>query len=133
MDAGNPLVEVTKVFRKTLVVAGILAVVGAAAAAAVGYAVIGLGLAVGLGLGAVNAMGMRTMVSRSVSLERGKRQMAGSSVGRLAVVTGAVLLIFLASRDAGLGSLAGLALFQMMLLATSSKVILRQLKSEVGS
>lgn len=133
MDAGNPLVEITKVFRRTLVVAGMLAVVGAVAATAAGYALVGLGLAVGLGLGAVNAKGMRTMVSRSVSLERNKRQMAGSSVGRLAVVTGAVFLIFLASRDAGLGSLAGLALFQMMLLSTSSKVILRQLKGEVGT
>jgi len=135
VDAGYPLVGmgVVRVMRRTLVSAGVLAAACLALALALGYPAVGAGAVVGLFLGAGNAYGMRRMVGRAAATgETSKRALAGASISRLGVVTAGVFILFLIDQHAGLGSLVGLALFQMSILANSSRVLLRQLRREAG-
>jgi hypothetical protein len=124
---------VERVVRRTLIVAGSLAVAGLVGCSLLGYPLAGAGMVAGLAMGAFNALGMRRMVGRAAATgEASKRALAGASMSRLGVVTAGVFILFLVSKTAGLGSLGGLALFQMALLANSSRVLLRQLRRGIG-
>lgn len=134
MDAGYPLVGlgVVRVMRRTLVAAGALAVAALVAGVVLGYPVVGAGVVAGLALGSLNGLGMRRMVGNAVATEASKRAMAGASISRLGLITAGVFILFLVDQRAGLGSLVGLALFQMVILANSARILLRQLRREAG-
>ncbi|MGH9064902.1 MAG: hypothetical protein ACRDZQ_14905 [Acidimicrobiales bacterium] len=125
---------VARVFRKTMMTAGVLGGLGLAAGAVLGYPLIGLGVVVGVGLGVVNAFGMRRMVTRAAATGEAvsKGAIAGASISRLGVVTVCVFVLLFLDQPVGVGSLAGLVLFQVALLANCSRIILRQLRREAG-
>lgn len=132
VDTANPLVEVAKVLRRTLLVAGVLALGSIVVGLVVGHPFIGLGGAVGVGLGVLNVMGMRSMVARSPAMGNAKRQLAGSSLRRLGLVTAGVFVMLYLDKGMGLATLVGLALFQMLALATTTVPLLRQLRRQEG-
>ncbi|MGH9066383.1 MAG: hypothetical protein ACRD0J_02510 [Acidimicrobiales bacterium] len=133
MDTGNhPLAKVVRLYRRTLMVAVMMASAAIIIGFSLGYPIVGLGAAAGVGLGGANAIGMESMVGRSIALRATKGQIAMGSMRRLGAVTAGIFVLFLLDRNAGLGSLVGLAVFQMLALTSTARTALRQLKSEIG-
>jgi len=120
------LPDVAKVSRRTVVAALIVGVGGLIACLLLGAALVGLGLCLGLALGIVNFR----MIQRSVVKvgerqdEHTRRPLALNTVGRLAVITVVALGLLFVSFDLGLGLMAGLAIFQALLLLNVARSML---------
>lgn len=108
-----------------------MAVGGLILCASIGYPLAGVGVVLGLGLGALNTLSMRSMVGRA---EPGspKRQVVGSSLRRLALVTVAVFALLVLQRQIGFGALFGLLVFQMVVMSSFFGAVIRQLKVQAG-
>ena len=117
------LPDVAAVSRRTVIAALVVGVVGLIACLLLNAALVGLGLCIGLGLGIVNFR----MIQKSVVKvgeredENKRRPLAFNTMGRLAVITVVALGLLFVSFDLGLGLMAGLALFQGLLLVNVAR------------
>ncbi|CAJ1498983.1 ATP synthase subunit I [[Mycobacterium] burgundiense] len=115
-----------RLFAMCVVLAGLVT----AAAAFLGHAMFGVFFGIGLGLGLFNALMVRRAVEAITAKDHPlKSQMAMNSATRLLVVTVIGLVIAFYFRPTGLGVLFGLALFQVLLVATTSLPVLKKLRS----
>jgi len=84
---------------------------------------LGLGACIGLGLGTLNFR----MIGRSVArvsdsgVENKRRPLAINTLGRLAIITVVTLGLMTVSHQLGFGILAGLAVFQVILIANVAR------------
>lgn len=108
----------------------VAAVVGFAAGTFLGHPLWGAAFVLGLAMGLVNALGVRAMAARAAARGGGKAPAVTSSIRRLGLVTLVVFAVFMLDRYAGLAVLGGLAVFQMLLMVSSSLVLLRQLREQ---
>lgn len=131
-----PLVLPSVVFRPVLL-AVISAVLTAAATAGIwalhspkiGVAFGGF-LGGGMALGLVNALLVRRSVQNITATDHPlKSKMAMNSAGRLAAISVVALVIGYVFKPNGLGVFAGLALFEMLLVASTALPVLRKLRS----
>ncbi len=101
-----------------------------AAAALLGYPMFGVFFGVGVALGLLNALLVRRAVSAITAMDHPlKKKMALNSATRLLVITAVGLAIAFTFRPPGLGVLFGLAVFQVILVLTTSLPVLRKLRS----
>lgn len=101
-----------------------------AAAALVGHVLFGAFFAIGLALGLLNALLVRRAVSAITAEDHPlKKKMALNSATRLLVITAIGLAIAFYFRPMGLGVLFGLALFQVILVLTTSLPVLKKLRA----
>jgi hypothetical protein len=123
------LPEVARISKRTVFGSLAVGLVGLVLCVVFRATLVGLGLCVGIALGITNFR----MVQRSVA-RAGRRQgprrrpLAMNTVSRLAVITGAALGLLFVSFDLGFGLLAGLAVFQFLLVFG----VLRSLLKGVG-
>jgi len=104
-------------------------VVVTAVAALPGYPVFGLFFAIGMALGLLNALLVRRAVSAITAEDHSlKKKMALNSATRLLVITAIGLAIAFYFRPMGLGVLFGLALFQVILVLSTSLPVLKKLR-----
>lgn len=108
----------------------VAAVVGLAAGTFLGHPLWGAAFVLGLAMGLANALGVRAMAARAAARGSGKAPAVTSSLRRLGLVTLVVFAVFMLDRYAGLAMLVGLAVFQILLMASSSLVLLRTLREE---
>ncbi|MBV8965409.1 MAG: ATP synthase subunit I [Mycobacteriaceae bacterium] len=130
-----PLVFPSVAFRpfRLLVVCVVLSGAAIAAAAALGHVWFGAFFGIGLGLGLLNAVLVQRSVASITAKEHPlKRKMALNSAGRLLVITVIGLTIAFVFRPAGLGVVFGLALFQVLLVATTALPVMRALRADVA-
>ncbi len=118
---------------RLLVICVVLAAAAAVAAALLGYPMVGLFFAIGLGLGLTNAV----MIQRSVESITAKdhplkRNMAMNSATRLLIMTVIGLTIAYVFRPQGLGVVFGMALFQVILVASTALPVVRKLKAQAA-
>lgn len=127
-----PLVLPAVAFRP-VVLSAICAAITAAAvaiAAVLGYPMFGVFFGVGLALGLLNALLVRRAVQAITAKDHPlKSQMALNSATRLLVITAVGLTIAFVFRPQGLGVLFGLALFQVILVLTTSLPVLKKLRA----
>ena len=130
-----PLVLPTVAFRpvRLLVICVALAAVAAVAAALLGVPTVGLFFAIGLGLGLTNAV----MIQRSVESITAKdhplkRNMAMNSATRLLIMTVIGLTIAYVFKPQGLGVVFGMALFQVILVASTALPVVKKLKAQAA-
>jgi uncharacterized protein (DUF58 family) len=130
-----PLVFPSVAFRpvRLLVISLVLTAVAIVAAAWLGHLMLGVFFGIGLLMGLLNAV----LVQRSVSVITAKahplkRSMAMNSATRLAILTVIGLAIAFAFRPAGLGVVFGLALFQVLLVATTALPVWKKLRTAAG-
>lgn len=97
------------------------------ALALVGHPLAGLFVVVGLALGALNTWLVQWSVARYGDNRR-KRRLVGSTVGRLAMLTVASLLAIYFIRPDGAGLLAGIAIFQVIVLVGAAVAVLREMR-----
>jgi O-antigen/teichoic acid export membrane protein len=118
MFANFALPDLIRVSRRTMVSTIIFGVIGLIACLALGAPLTGLGLCIGLGLGIFNFR----LIQRSVVKvgqredENHRRPLATNTVIRLGAISVVALGLLFLSFDLGLGVMAGLAIFQFLLL-----------------
>ncbi|MEP6696891.1 MAG: hypothetical protein ABJA34_08430 [Pseudonocardiales bacterium] len=115
--------------RRCLLISVPLGGIAIALLALVGHPVAGLLVCVGLGLGAFNSW----LVQRSVARYggdpgTGKRRFVGGVLGRLTLITVVGLGLCVLLLPDGLGVLGGLAAFQVLMLASASMPLIRELR-----
>jgi hypothetical protein len=123
MFAHFELPDVPDVAKRT--VASVLVVGVAALVACVSFdkPLLGLGACIGLGLGTLNFR----MIGRSVArvsasgVENKRRPLALNTFGRLGLITVVTLGLMTFSHQLGFGILAGLAVFQVVLIANVAR------------
>ncbi len=132
MDVGLPLAEVAKVWRQTLVACLGLALVSLYVFAILHRPLVGPGVWIGVVLGAANSRVFQVTASRLATVEGGfqRRPFVGGVLMRLGAVTAVALVLVALVPPVGWGALVGLALFQMLFLAISSRTVLRHRRQE---
>jgi dipeptide/tripeptide permease len=129
-----PLVFPSVAFRpvRLLIVCLALTAVAVAASWFTGHPFFGAFLGVGLGLGLVNALLVKRAVESITADEHPlKKKMAVNSATRLLVITVIALTIaFLFKNHGGLGVLFGLAVFQALLVISTSLPVLKKIRTQ---
>lgn len=117
--------------RRSAVVAACAGVLGLVGCALAGHVAMGLFLLLGLGLGALNSLLVQRSVVQFAASEAAnkKRRFTMSVLGRLAAITVVALICVFLVRPDGLGVIAGLALFQLIMLGGASVPLLKELRS----
>jgi hypothetical protein len=127
-----PLVFPSVAFRpvRLLVICVAFAGLVTVAAALVGYPLFGLFFGIGLGLGLINALMVRRAVESITAGDHPlKKKMALNSASRLLAITVVGLAIAFVFRPMGLGVLFGLALFQVVLVLSTSLPVWKKLRT----
>lgn len=127
-----PLVLPAVAFRpvRLAIICAALGAVVVALAAYFGSVLFGLLFVLGLAMGLLNALAVKRAALRITAQKNPlKKQMAINSMGRLAVLSLVALVIAFLLRPAGLGVLFGLALFQLLLVLTTTLPVLKALRS----
>lgn len=118
-----------RTLRRTLVWAGVVGVVGVAVLVLLGQPLAALLGCVGLALGALNARLAQVSVARYS--DRGsfsKGRFAISVLGRLGVVTVVALGCAILLRPAGLAVFAGIAIFQLLTIASAMLPLVKEIR-----
>jgi hypothetical protein len=117
--------------RRPLIVATALAVIGIVVAVIFSHPVMGILFAIGLGMGLYNARLLQKQVVRVISGENPtKRQITGSSIQRLGVLTLIALAMGYFLRPDGLGVFFGLAVFQLVFMAHTIVPVLKERRNQ---
>lgn len=119
-------------FRPWRLLAICVALAGLAtlAMALLGHVMVGVFFGVGLGLGLINALLVRRSVTKITAKAHPlKSAMALNSAARLMVLTVIGLIIAYVFRPAGLGVVFGMALFQMLLVFSTTLPVARKLRA----
>ncbi len=115
--------------RRCLIVSVPLGIVAIGLLALVGHPIAGLLVCVGLALGGLNSwLVQRSVVRFAATAGRGKRRFIGGVFGRLAIISLVALGLCLLLLPDGLGVLGGLAAFQILMLASASMPLIRELR-----
>ncbi|MGU3497215.1 ATP synthase subunit I [Mycobacterium sp. C31M] len=128
-----PLVFPSVAFRplRLLIVIIALSAVAIAAAGFVGNIFFGVFFGVGLGLGLLNALLVRRAVE-SITMEDHplKKKMAVNSATRLLIITAIALAVAIFFKEhGGIAVLFGLAIFQALLVMSTSIPVLRKIRA----
>jgi len=127
-----PLVFPSVAFRpiRLLVISLLLTLVAVGVAASLGHPMVGLFFGVGLLLGLLNALGVqRSVAAITAEAHPLKKKMAMNSASRLMIITVVGLAVAFVFRPDGLGVLFGLALFQVLLVASTALPVWSKLRS----
>lgn len=129
-----PLVFPSVAFRplRLLIVCVALTGVAVAAAAFTGHVFFGLFFGLGLGLGLINALLVRHAVESITAEEHPlKKKMAVNSATRLLIITAVALAIaFFFKNSGGIAVLFGLAIFQALLVMSTSFPVLKKIRTD---
>lgn len=129
-----PLVFPSVAFRplRLLIVCAALTAVAVAASWFTGHPFFGVFFGVGLGLGLVNAILVKRAVESITAEEHPlKKKMALNSASRLLVISVVALAIaFFFKNNGGLGVLFGLAVFQALLVMSTSLPVLKKIRTD---
>lgn len=129
-----PLVFPAVAFRpvRLLIVCGALTALAVAASAFVGNVLFGAFFGVGLLLGLLNALMVRKAVEAITAEDHPlKKKMAVNSATRLLAITAIALTIAIVFRThGGIAVLFGLAIFQALLVISTSIPVLRKIRGE---
>ncbi len=129
-----PLVFPSVAFRplRLLVVCVALTAVAVTAAAFAGAPLFGAFFGLGLGLGLLNAVLVKRAVESITAEEHPlKKKMALNSAGRLLVITVVALTVaYVFRHNGGLGVVFGLAVFQALLVMSTSIPVMKKIRSD---
>jgi hypothetical protein len=129
-----PLVFPSVAFRPVRLLIVCVALTGLAVLAAgfIGNVLFGVFFGVGLGLGLLNALLVRRAVEAITAEDHPlKKKMAVNSATRLLVITAVALTVaFVFKAHGGIAVLFGLAIFQALLVMSTSIPVLRKIRSE---
>lgn len=115
--------------RRLTIVAGGLGVAGVALSAVLGHPLAGLLGCVGLAMGLLNAVLLRRSAGMYATMDDPQKgKFALGALGRLSLITVVALVITWLTLPDGLGVLAGLAVFQLLLVVMALIPLLKELR-----
>lgn len=131
---GSLILRAARNQRVTLVAGLALAALCAGIGLSLGYGAVGLFAAVGVLFGLANALIAELTMIRIVDSEGApsRRQFGFSSLGRLAIISGAALVLVIAFWPNGIGTFFGLAIFQPVVLVLTGLPLLKELRNGGG-
>lgn len=131
-----PLVLPSVVFQpvRLLLISVVLTALATAAAGYLGQLMFGVFFGLGLGLGLVNALLVRRSALRITADDHPlKKKMALNSASRLLVITVIGLAIAIPAKShGGIGVLFGLALFEVVLVLTTTVPVVKKLRAQAS-
>lgn len=114
---------------RLLAISLVLTLVAVAAAGSLGHPMVGVFFGVGLVLGLLNALGVqRSVAAITAEAHPLKKKMAMNSASRLMIITVIGLSVAFVFRPDGLGVVFGLALFQVLLVASTALPVWKKLR-----
>lgn len=118
MFAHFALPDIPEVSRRTVAAALVVGVAALVAAFSFGYLWIGVGGCIGLALGTMNyrLVGVSVDKVAAMGTDNPKRPLAANTLGRLGIITVIALGLAFVNKGLGFGVLAGLAVFQFLLI-----------------
>ena len=121
------MTNVPDVARRTVTGALVIGVAALVAAVSFGHPLVGVGAAIGLSLGVLNFRMVGSSVSRASRRSDGRtrRPLAVNTVGRMALITAVTIGLLIVSPQLGFGILAGLAVFQVLLVVNVARSVLK--------
>jgi ATP synthase I chain len=116
--------------RRSAVVGACVGAAALLAASLLGHPLMGVFVLVGLGLGVANtALVQRSVLRFAVSERRDKkRRFTMGVLGRLGAITVVAVACALITRPDGLGAIAGLAFFQLIMLGGATAPLIKELR-----
>lgn len=131
IETVTPRAAVANLRRSVIMSAG-LGVLGLILLGFLGHVLMGAFLVLGLALGAANTWLVQRAVVAYANSEAGnkKGRFTRSVLGRLGIITLVALGCLLLVRPDGVGVLAGVAIFQMLMLGGASVTTFKQLKQQ---
>ena len=128
---GAPLVFPSVAFRpiRLLTISVVLTAVAVAAGASLGHPMVGLFFGVGLLLGLPTPLVCSVVAAITAEAEPLKKKMATNSASRLMIITVIGLTVAFVFRPEGLGVVFGLALFQVLLVASTALPVWQKLRN----
>ena len=123
MFAHFSLPNVPDVARRTVSTVLVIGVAALVASVAFGKPLLGLGACIGLALGTLNFRMIGNSVARVSGRPGGdtRRPLALNTMGRMGIITVVTIGLLFVSPELGFGVLAGLAVFQVVLLANVAR------------
>ena len=117
--------------RRSVILAACLGGLSLVVLALAGHPALGLFVLLGLSLGALNTRAVQRSVVRFAATEAAhrRRRFTMSVLGRLGLLTLVAVGCALAVRPDGLGVVAGLAAFQLIMVGGASVPLLKELRS----
>jgi hypothetical protein len=120
------LPDLARISRRSVFSAVAFGVVGLVVCLALNASLVGLGLCLGIALGIANFRMVQGSVAKAGARPGPKRRpLALNTVSRLAIITAIALGLLFVSFDLGFGIMAGLAVFQFLLLFSVIRSILK--------
>ena len=128
-----PLAEIDRVVRRTVISAIAVAVVAAVIFIILGQPLVVPGLAIGLILAVANHRVFQSSALRFTTPEGvvSRKPFAGSVALRLGICTGVAIALLIFARPVGWGVVAGLALFQGVMLLNAIISLLRYQRTQM--
>jgi hypothetical protein len=120
------LPEISRVLKRTVIIALVLGAVAVIVSGIVGHILFGVGAYLGLALGLMNIRAITNQTAKVANSDTTKvfRAMARMTLVRLGATTAAVVVLFVAARDLGLGSAVGLCAYYLVFVANIAASIL---------
>ncbi len=121
------LPEISRVLKRTVIIGFVLGAVAIVVSGLVGQILFGVGAYIGLAIGFVNIRAITTQTAKVANsgTQRVFRALAQMTLFRLGGTTVAVVVLFLAARQMGLGSAVGLCVYYLVFVANIGASILR--------
>ena len=130
-----PLTEVDRIVRRTAYSTIAAGIAGAALAILLGQPLVAPGLALGIALAIANHRVFQSSAMRFTTPEGllSRKPFAGSVALRLGACTAVAIGLLIVARPMGWGVVAGLAVFQFMMLLNALVSLARYQRREIGS
>ena len=130
-----PLPEIDRVVRRTVYSTIAVGAAGAVIAIVLGQAFFAPGIALGIALAVANHRVFQSSALRFTTPEGviSRKPFAGSVALRLGVCTFAAIGLLIVERPMGWGVVAGLAIFQALLLLNALVSLIRYQRQDIGS
>ncbi|MFC0433221.1 ATP synthase subunit I [Kutzneria buriramensis] len=117
--------------RRPFLMAAAMGVLALVVSGLLGHILMGVFGVVGLGLGLLNTRLVQRSVGKvTVTENPSKKALAFSALGRLAIITAIALGIGLFIRPDGIGIFLGLAVFQLIIIASTSASAVKGLRQQ---
>ena len=124
--SGVSLPDLARISRGSVFGSIAIGVVGLVLCVVLGAALVGLGLCIGIALGVANFRMVQSSVAKAGGRPGSKRRpLALNTLSRLSIITAIALGLLFVSFDLGFGVMAGLAVFQFLLLLSVVRSILK--------
>jgi hypothetical protein len=114
--------------RRSVLISIVLGIGSVVVASLYGHPFLGMFVCVGLALGAINNRMLQRSVIRRAEGDVSLKRFNGGVFGRLGSITVVAIVLALLIRPDGLGTFAGLAVFQVLMLVGAAVPVFRSLR-----